>query len=128
MSATLASHADQHECPLWHLADNPVAPAFIRYWTKRTSRTGALKSRWVRATASKRLQTRLVRYRIDNKRLDFILLDLFLGVGAGVARMRLDLRERDQRELTTLIENPRTLLPLAVLLRRSVGNQGEIGG
>jgi hypothetical protein len=22
------------KCPLWHLADNPAAPAVVRFWTK----------------------------------------------------------------------------------------------
>ena len=28
------SFQNPSECPLWHLADNPAAPAAVRYWTK----------------------------------------------------------------------------------------------
>jgi hypothetical protein len=37
MKAKASTHCNrlaQAQVCLWHLADNPTAPAFVRYWTK----------------------------------------------------------------------------------------------
>ena len=54
-------------------------PAFVRYWNNSGHCATALTSHWVRAAALNRLQTRLVRYRIDYKRLDVIFLKCLVG-------------------------------------------------
>ena len=62
----------------WQAADNPTAPAFVHYWSHSGHRATAFTSLWVRAKASN-LRTRLVRYRIDSKRVDVILLKFLVG-------------------------------------------------